>query len=206
MFYNDTTFPQGSWPWRLWCEVTFEKFGHAQVASYDLDSLRYSNQLGPAGLLAASHLSALDSYVAATLVLSGLDRLDVKEFATDYRPFLERGKVAGDLLCHVAMAIRDLDDGAISILDSAIGDGDKHLLLTAAQILRRRRDKKIEEVLPAVLDRLWADGIREMIEQQLRAAFTRYSAVAQRPPVVYPSTPPAARKPRSPEQIFTDPK
>ncbi|HEY4308426.1 MAG TPA: hypothetical protein VGN12_03150 [Pirellulales bacterium] len=192
LFYDDATFSQGSWPWRLWRDVTFQKFGRGQAGKYDLDMLRYSRQLGPVGRLLASYLPIVDAEVGTTLAISGLERLDAADFAADYSPLLQRGKLAGDLLCTLAASLRDLDDTDIAALDLMIGANDQHVLRTAAQTLRDRSDENIEDVLPQVLDQLWSGRLREVVEKQLRATLERNSALAGRPPVVYPTTAPKA--------------
>jgi hypothetical protein len=190
LFYDDATFSHGSWPWRLWRDVTFQKFGRGQAGKYNLDTLRYSRQLGPVGRLVASYLPIVDAEVGTTLAISGLERLDTADFAADYSPLLQRGKLAGDLLCSLAASLRDLDDADIAALDAMTSADDKHVLRTAAQILRDRSDENIEDVLPQVLDQLWSGRLREVVEKQLRATLERNSALAGKPPVIYPTTTP----------------
>jgi len=102
---------------------------------------------------------------------TGWQRLIATQFAADYWPFLTRDKLAGAMLCKVAESLRDLDDPDLLPFAVALFGPDAAALVNAAHTLRERRDEKMEDVLPTVLDRLWSDGLQNVVQRQLQQAY-----------------------------------
>ena len=120
-------------------------------------------------LAAATTLQAVGSRAVQDFAKFGLQKLTNDQFLIDLKPFLDPEKPLGKVVYHAAEVLRDLDeDDATAIGNLFFGErGD--LLGSAARRLRQHRDRPIETVLPLVLNQMWDDGLKTVVEIQLKA-------------------------------------
>lgn len=167
-------FAPGTWPWQLSRDIGLWSFNRPRPLTDDLGSMESSKEIGPVALLVAAQLAEIvRPQQAGQLAWAGIDRLSLINFRFDYRALLKREKLAGALLYRAAEVLRDLDDKSISQLNAMIV-GERHLaLVKAVEELRNRRQENLEDVLPAVMETMWQNGIADVVASGLRSVYVR---------------------------------
>lgn len=158
-----------TWPWTLCRESALLVVDNPRYLSVELAKLYASAESGPLCHLVTARLLRVvgGGELSRRFAQRGLERLIAEDFRHDYRLLLDEDTGFGRCALRAAEILRELQD------DEAAALGDLFLqnpnaVLTFAIALRQAPPDKIREALPAALDRLWDDGLRERIEWALR--------------------------------------
>jgi len=170
----DATVPRDSWPWTLSRGAALVLMQKAQYAGSDLDQLFKSKDMGPVGRLATATLvEYVSGELAARFAFSGVDKLTTNEFRHDYAPFLDSEKYSGQLLLRAAELLGELDDDEATELGRALLGKHHKLLVEAARFLREHKDLPIEQATRRTLDHVWANGLSDLVAEQLKQVYVR---------------------------------
>jgi hypothetical protein len=171
---SDLLFPRNSWPWMMLRDTLLNCVTDDKYFQLDLEQLWHSNRLGPlvdiALILPTTFSRHIDrgEYIAA-LANDALTKLSVDDIATDLRPLINRENLVGKSIYHIAEVLREMDEADITAIGSVFLGERGDLLGSAARRLRQNRDRPIEIVLPLVLNQMWDDGLKTVVENQLQA-------------------------------------
>jgi len=166
----DDLFPRQSWPWTVWRETALVVGGEPRYADRTLADLHDSESTGPLCLLTvASLLDRVHPNAAHKFAQQGLTRLLLDDFRNDYRPLLDDDFLLGKCVLHLATVLRDMDDQGVRAIAESLDAEDAKLFGQAVEVLRRERDRPIEEALGEVLDELWENGLRHRVKKALES-------------------------------------
>lgn len=160
--------PAGSWLAPLGRDAIQSWVASDPVPGQGLRSAVDAPETGPAGELL---LSWLPSILAVDLEgkagRAGLERLSAADFANDYEPLLSADSPLGRLFLSLAESLRQLDEPELRALLRLLPPSAPQERI--AQALLQLKTRPQTPLLPAVLDRLWIDVLRDSFE----AAFSR---------------------------------
>ena len=167
--YYGKLFPYDSWPWTVGREAALIAIQRAEHTGAVLEQLFESEENGPlCFLVTGTLLQRMSPQAARAFAAKGLTKLSEADFRNDYRILLSPNCVAGKCAIKIAEVLRDLDEEEVKLLDAALFGEEATVLTDAAEILRRRPDRPVTEVLPEAFDRLWEGGLRQRVESALR--------------------------------------
>ncbi len=170
LMYADDLFPRLSWPWVVWRETALVVGGEPRYADRTLSAIATSQSTGPICFLTvASLLDRVNPNAAHVFAKMGLARLSLDAFRNDYRPLLNKDFPIGKSVLHVATVLRDMDDPGIRAIAESLDAEEAKRFRQVVEVLRRGRDKPIEEALGDVLDALWENGLRDRVKKALES-------------------------------------
>lgn len=101
---------------------------------------------------------------------AGMTQLFAGAFRQNYQSLLDEGSWLGRWCISLARAVRTLDDSELDALERFLpANAPRELLVQAVRELKTHPDRPVERVLPGVLDRLWAAGLRAEVSAHLRS-------------------------------------
>jgi hypothetical protein len=190
---SDTNFPRCSAAWTIERGVGFWFSQRTKFLNDDARHLCVQKDFGPLGhyLLAAAFRSLQNTAyyeLIRTYAQDGLNKLDNKNFNAEMAPLLDRTKLCGKCVYHVADVLQQIDEDDATVLGSLFLGERGDLLGDAARRLRQHKEQPIETVLPAVLDQMWTDGLKSIVQQRLQELSKCGEEVAQKPEEAAPKS------------------
>ena len=111
----------------------------------------------------------LDPSMAQRMASRGLERLSLTDLHKEYSVFLNQQCPMGQLAVRVAQFLREADDGDVQAIATLLpGDAAMQFKRSVAG-LQKNRNQPVEKALPAFLDALWKDGLRDCVKASLEA-------------------------------------
>jgi hypothetical protein len=157
----DDWFPDNSWPYLLAQRAALLSSGkNAQWG-------QWPQSFGPLGHFSAVHLfRRIHAETARSFAASGMKRLDLKDFQTDYHSWFDGDKLARKFVLHLAKSIQQLNEADTKILGEFFFPQRSDVFINFASRLQQFRDFPVENVLPEALDLMWTDGLKSIIESE----------------------------------------
>jgi hypothetical protein len=178
--YFDRLFPHDSWPGTLLRQRVLLYVNQRKTAESELDRVITSHRTGPVGLLMTARLvSEFSPTDGDKIAARGLKRLDVTEFRKDVSEFTEGDGVAAEILRRAADKLRQLPQQDIDDLADVLSPEQAKTFRQIAAVLRAHPHQPIEKLLPAALDNVWAQSLRESVESALHGLASRGSGTEQ---------------------------
>jgi hypothetical protein len=160
----DNCFPENSWPRFLAQRMALSFSGK------DTQWTQWPRGFGPVGHLAVVTLfRRLHAETARYFAASGLKQLELKDFQADYHSWLDEDKLARRVVLHLAKSIQQLDEADMKVLGETFFPEQSQVFVNFGSRLRQFREFPIETILPEALDLMWADGLKQFIEQEFKA-------------------------------------
>jgi hypothetical protein len=158
------------WPGGRDAVLSWASDAPAPVAS--LRAAPLSEKVGPLGEL---FLGLMDKFGDLNLVRKiasqeGLQRLTAEALSNDYWPLLSDESWLGRWILSMAGALRVLDESEIQSLVSLLPDEHpfpREALAKSLMLLTTDRTKSVGDILPAVIDRFWEEGLRGTVKTAL---------------------------------------
>jgi hypothetical protein len=185
---SDDLFPRNSWPWQLTRIVPL-----VFVGKY-YDAGDWPKGFGPLGHWVTAKASEnFNRQMASSFAQQGLKKLELKDFQSDYRSWLDNEKLIGKGVVHFAKSIRELNESETKILAEFLLGEHSALLTNFAGRLRQFREHPLEDVVTECLDLMWVEGLRTLVEKEFRAIVDSNSESDE--PPANEGKPDVARKP-----------
>jgi hypothetical protein len=160
---------EDSWPAILLRVAAEIATNHTKYLNDDLQILNNCKDFGPLGHLAAAELLRSCGPDAATFFAKfGLTKLSAEAFVKDCEPLGNPNTHAGKFVCHIATILRELSDEELEDLGALLPGENSSVFTKVVQELRKRRDRPVEEALPAAAQAAWESSVRTIVENRLR--------------------------------------
>jgi hypothetical protein len=164
--------PKRGWMWPNGRDALLSWASDAEVPVASFSAAPLSTKIGPLGELL---LGLMDEYGDLNLVRKiasreGLQRLSTEALSHDYWPVLSDESWLGRWILSLAGALRELDESEIQALVLLLPDHyplPREALANSLVLLANDREKPVGDVLPAVLDRFWEEGLRGTVKTAL---------------------------------------
>jgi hypothetical protein len=178
--HADNVFPRESWPWTISRDIALSKLKQPQFVDADLTRLHGSSAMGPVGhLMTATLLTQNNPEASARFAQRGIELMSLEQFRTDYRPFLDQHKSAGQVLLRSAELMTEFTDDEADELGRLLLGRDHRLMVTAVRYLREHKSEPIERVLPGMLDHLWEHGLAKAVKTRLQGVQSQNQKLAK---------------------------
>jgi hypothetical protein len=163
-------FLPGSWPESIGRDALLAVSGNGEAAGVELMRLYKSDKNGPLCYLTVTELlSRFNPPMAQMMASRGLQRLSLQDFRKEYAVFLNPRCPMGQFAIKVAEFLRETDDGDVQAIAAMLPDVAGKRLQQSVANLRRNRSQPPEQTLPALLDDLWQNGLRERVKAALES-------------------------------------
>jgi hypothetical protein len=163
-------FPRGSWPWLIAREWSLSAGGWATDSPANARWYLRSGPPTPMGRLALSMFFAdAEPAAARGLAREGLECLTPDAFLRDVMQLTGGSAPTAGVLRRFAVRLRDLPEDDLAALQAVMKPGVASGLRLAAEELRKHRDQPIDIAIQKALEAAWAAGVRDAVEQALRA-------------------------------------
>jgi hypothetical protein len=155
--------------------------GRGRYTGEELTRLYESREMGPVGFLATAALLDLIGHPARRVFAErGADRLALDHARKDGRLVWESELFARRVLPGLARGLADLEEPELERLSALLFTEDrKQLGVKWLGALRDLKEKPAAEVLPPVLDAIWEEGLRAVVEAELKKLATRTPAARE---------------------------
>ena len=168
--YADQFLPVRSWPWTLAHESVFVLAGQSTHTKAELESIYSSAENGPLAFLSTAQLlNLIGSPAAQSFASRGLQRLSPQDFHQDCRLVLDAQTPLGALFHDAARTLRDLPADDLEALTTVLPTQHAVFLRLTVNRLKAEPNRPLAETLTPLLEQLWVSGLRQKVEDSLRA-------------------------------------
>jgi hypothetical protein len=166
--------PRGSSLWLVGRDAALSWAAGDTASNERLAETCESPEIGPVAELL---LGSLASFIAPELSERagnvGIRHLSVAAFRIDYRAILTDDSWLGKSVISLARTVRTLDDAELNALSDLLPpNAPRKLFVNSLRELKASPAQPVEAVLPAVLDRVWAEFLRAEVSVSLRQFVT----------------------------------
>jgi hypothetical protein len=163
-------FRPGSWPEVLSRDALMMVTGNGEAANVELSRVYRSEKNGPLCFLTASQVLIYLNPPAAQMMASrGLERLSLQDFRKEYAVFLNPKYPMGQFALRGAQFLREADQRDVDAIGSLLPADAATKFQQTVQLLRRDSKPPADLGLPAILDSLWRDGLRDRVKAALES-------------------------------------
>jgi hypothetical protein len=154
--------PQAGWIWPIGRDAALHAVSPSAISEEALREAVESNEVGPlTELFLATAVSFSIPQIGEAARNASFERLTVKHFQYDYRPFLTGDSWLGRAVISLAEAARTLDDSELQALVRLLPEKAPHEAISRSiLLLKNDPDRPVEELLSAALDHAWNDALR----------------------------------------------